>query len=699
MDSAAPRAWLTGLCACCASLPWAVAAQAGPAADATEISVVLVTARRIEENLQNIPMSVQALSGEFQDETGITRLLDLQFAVPGLVVNSAGMAGIGFSLRGIADQRVTGLSVAPHLNGIYLGNANLATARIFDMERVEILKGPQGTLYGRNATGGSINFITRPPEHEFNAAIEGSYGSFATTRAQGHVNLPLQEAAVRIAFIASEGDGYIRNSVDDRTFSQEDYWGVRASLRLDPSENLRIDVMAQHLRDDGASGELWSPRPDFLLNPSDIQLTTVTLANPYLVSDIDNFNVNLQYDLGFATLRSITGYGSSDIRNLDDCAGIPLLAGCVRGASPALYDQWSQEIQLVFAPNEAINGIVGAYYSDADIFINFHQLLPVLNPEPLSDVDSTMSEPAAAIFGQATWQLADRWNATAGVRMSWEEHRIETIGTGVLDSHTLLVAEDDSDDLSWRLDLQHAVTDDLLLYAGVSTGYKSGGFVGTTLVDGVPDIYGPENLTAYEAGGKTQWLDRRLTLNAAAFYYDFEDLQVSRTYFDGNRIIVEVDNAAKAELYGVDFEFDIHASDRLSFSAGAVWLAKREFTQFDGNVTGDDLTGNKLVRAPEWSAVGAIDYEQPLLQSGVLSARLEYSFRSDFFYTPENDPAFAQDSFGLLNLFLRFEAVGGNWYLFASGRNLTDEDYFHHVFLQSSPGQPDTYEVGAGYRF
>ena len=270
-------------------------------------------------------MSVQALSGDELNRAGITRLYELQFAVPGLVVNTVGMFGAGFSLRGIADQLVGGMAVAPYLDGVYLGNANLALARMFDLERVEVLKGPQGTLYGRNSTGGSINFITRSPQDVFSAEVEGSYGSFETTRVQGHVNVPLEKNALRLAFIASEGDGYIRNSVDDRTFGEEDFWGVRAALRIHSTDNLDIDVMAQHIRDDGASAELWTPNPRYLVDRNDIRLTTVTLANPYLISEIDNLAINLSYDLEFATLRSITGYARSKIRNLDDCAGMP---GC-----------------------------------------------------------------------------------------------------------------------------------------------------------------------------------------------------------------------------------------------------------------------------------------------------------------------------------------------------------------------------------
>jgi iron complex outermembrane receptor protein len=662
-------------------------------ADAETLQEVVVTARRIEERLQDVSVSVQALSGEYLHETRATRLYELQFAIPGLVVNSVGMYGAGFSLRGIADQRVTGLSVAPHLNGVYLGSANLAIVRSFDLERIEVLKGPQGTLYGRNATGGTINFITRPPQDSFDSEVEVSYGTYGTFRAQGHANLPMEKAAVRLAFISSEGEGYIRNSIDDRRFADEDFWGLRAALRIDATNELRIDVMAQHVRDDGDSGDLWLPRPDFLVNPKDIRLTTVTYPNPYLVSEIDNLDVNLEYHLGFATLRSITGYARGEVRNVDDCAGMPVLQGCVRSALPNKSEQWSQELQLAFAGSGRVDGLVGAYYSEFDGTLAFYQFLPLVNPAPLEDSVSNSSESAAAVFGQATLRFAERWSTTAGVRLSEEKQRASSIGTGIQDSPTLVVSELESDDVSWRLDLSRAFNDDVLIYAAVSTGYKSGGFAGEN------DSYGPEHLVAYEVGGKSQWLERRLTVNAAAFFYDYEDLQVSTTEVRDGRVVVEVDNAAAAELYGIDAEIGFQVSERWFLSSGVVWLPKREFIEYQNEATGDILSGNELVRAPEWSATAAIGYEHPLQEFGRLSARLEYSFRSDYFFTPENDPTFAQGSFGLLNASLKFEAANDKWYVFASGRNLTDQDYFNHVFFQSSPGYPDTYEIGAGYRF
>jgi iron complex outermembrane receptor protein len=693
-DVTTRRLWLSCVFAVGALLPLRTLAQAPPT-PATELDTeVVVTARKIEEDLQDVPMSVQSLQGEFLDETGTTRLHELQFAIPGLVVNNIGMFGVSFTLRGMGDQRVAGLSVAPHLNGVYLGDANVAIARMFDIERIEVLKGPQGTLYGRNATGGSINVITRAPQSTRGSEIEIARGSFETTRAQGHLNLPIAKTALRLAFIASESDGYIRNSVDDRRFAEDDYWGVRGSLRIDASDALSLDIMAQHIRDDGGSGDLWSPHPDFLVDPHDIRLTTVTLEDPYLISEVDDLNVNLEYEIGFAIVRSITGYARSEVQNVDDCAGQPALQGCIRSARPNEFDQWSQELQLIIPRSGAVEGVVGAYYSDADTSQAFYQLLPLVSPEPFHDNRTTSSDRAAALFGQATIHFADRWSTTAGLRLSWEDSRATTIGTGLRDNHSIFVGTIESDEPSWLLNLQYAPGHDLMVYAGLSTGFKSGGFVTST-----PDRYEPEYVTAFEAGAKSRWLSGRLTLNAAAFFYDYEDLQVSTAVIQGGSPDFNVGNAAEAELYGIDAEVNFIASERWSFSGGVVWSPKREFVEYRNEVTGDTLSGNELVLAPEWSANGAISYEQAVGEVGGLSARLEYSYRSDYFYTPENDPNLAQGSFGLLNAYVKFEAASETWYVFASGRNLTDEDYFNQVFIQSSPGYPDTYEIGVGFRF
>ena len=670
-----------------------------PDADGDPLSEIIVTARKVEENVQDIPMSVQVLSADFLDDADLTRLYELQFSIPGLVVSNAGMFGARFALRGVADQGGASQSVATHLNGVYLGDSNLAMARMFDLERMEVVKGPQGTLYGRNATGGSINFVTSAPETEPSARIEGSYGSFDTARVQGYVNLPSDRADFRLAFIGSEGDGYIRNSVDDRRFAEEDFWGLRGSLRAHLTENLRLDLTAQRVRDDGASGELWTPQPAFLPDPRDIRLTTVTLANPFLKTENDHVSLNVEYELGFASLHSVTGHARNEVSGRDDCAGIPPLQGCVRGVRPARHDQWSHELRLAARAGASVDWLIGAYFFDADGSTNFHFTRPLLSQQPINDATWTSDETAYAAFGQATLHLTDQWSITGGLRLSAEEHRVSEIGTGIDDHRTLTTAEHDWDRSSWRFDLEYTTTGGALVYGGVSTGFKSGGITTTILPSGDFNSFDAEDLIAWEAGFKSQWLDRRLTLNGAAFLYDFRDLQINSVYLFNNRAISEVENAAKAEIYGIDAVATLRISDRLTASGAVVWMPKRDFIEFESQRRDESLSGKKLSRAPESTATASLDYEFPLRGSGKISGRLEYNYRSSFFFAADNDPLLRQEGFGLLNALLKFEPSTGKWYAFASGRNLANQDYFNQIFLQSSPGYPDTYEAGVGYYF
>ena len=657
---------------------------------------VVVTARMFPEEITRVPMSVQALSGESLERRDISSLSDLQFEVPGLVVNNRGMFGAGISLRGVADEGGGSLAVAPHFNGVYLGRATLALARQFDVERIEVVKGPQGTLYGRNATGGSINVITRVPEPDFGVGFEGAWGSFHTARIQGHVNLPGEKIAARIAIAGSDGDGFIRNSIDDRRFAEEDYRAIRASLRAHPGESMTIDATIQHVEDDGASGELWLPRRDQLPDPHDIHLTRVTLADPYHSTTNDLASLNLSYDFDGLTFNSITGYARNLTRDLDDCAGVPMLAGCVRGVRPLRYEQISQEFRLESRTGASFDWLVGAYYVNGAELQNFHLSLAAV-PVPVNDYTATADETAYAVFSDGTYALGRRWHLNGGLRISREEHRVTDVGTGRADYQTPIAAEGSWDSTSWRLGVDFSPSDWLFLYANVSTGFKSGGITTRLLPDGTFDDFDPEEILAYEVGMTARLWGGRSTLRASAFAYDFEDMQVQATTVIENVPVTVVDNAAAARIDGVDFSSITRIADHLTFTGNVIWLPRREFVEFI-DARGNLLSGNEISRASEWSASASIGYRIPIAGIGELGADVDYNYRSEFFFSKENDPVEYQRDFGLLNVNVRFDSSHGGWYVFATARNLLDTDYFTQIFLQSSPGYPARYEVGFGWR-
>lgn len=691
--NAPPRGWLPATTLLAALSPAQVLPQ--NATDRGGLDEVVVTARLFREDIARVPMSVQSVSGDFLDRRDLSNLYDLQYAIPGLVLNNRGMFGAGISLRGVADEGGGSLSVAPHLDGVYLGRSTLALARQFDLERVEVVKGPQGTLYGRNATGGSLNMLTRGPDPEFGAGVEVGRGSFDTTRASGYLNVAGDRAAARVSFAGSEGDGFIRNSVDARRFAEDDFRGVRASVRAQPDDALTIDMMLQRVEDDGASGELWGPRLDRLPDPGDIRLTTVRLANPYLDVTNDFASVNVAYRVEGLELRSVTGYARNLTRNLDDCAGVLFLPGCVRGVAPLRYTQYSQELRLGSQGVDRMDWIVGAYFFDGKALERFSLRLAA-PPRPVQDYTEISDESTAAIFGDSTFRVNERWRLNGGLRYTREKRRQRFAGDGIGDPGPS-DASGSWGSVSWKAGVDYAPDDTFFYYASVSTGFKSGGVARALLPNGENDDYGPEKNTAYEAGLTVKGQGGRSMLRASAFVYDFEDLQVTTTsVFDGVPRTV-IDNAASASIQGIDVSANTRVGERLTLNGMFVWLPRREYVAFIDE-SGTSLAGNKITRASGLSASASIDWRIPLADAGELGATLDYNYRTSFYFTKENVWYASQGDFGLLNLGIRFDSARDGWYAFASARNLLDEDYFTQIFLQSAPGYPARYEIGFGWR-
>jgi iron complex outermembrane receptor protein len=287
---------------------------------------------------------------------------------------------------------------------------------------------------------------------------------------------------------------------------------------------------------------------------------------------------------------------------------------------------------------------------------------------------------------------------SGGLRFSHDEQRVSDVGQGSADPPTLLEAEDSWDDTSWRLGIEFVPHDGILVYASVSTGFKSGGITTSVLPNGEFDGFEPEDLLAYEAGVNATLPGGRSSLRASAFYYDFKDMQVQTTAVLENRVVSVIDNAAAARIYGLDVTATTSVADRVTISGALVYMPEREFVDFISAVTGASLSGNTLSRAPEWSVSASLAYGVPIGGVGELSVEADYNYRSEFFFTKENNPLLAQNSFGLLNLSLRFVASPGRWHAFASVRNALDSDYFTQVMIQSSPGYPVNYEVGFGWR-
>jgi iron complex outermembrane receptor protein len=369
----------------------------------------------------------------------------------------------------------------------------------------------------------------------------------------------------------------------------------------------------------------------------------------------------------------------------------------VRGVHPLRYQQYSEEMRLESRDGKALDWLVGAYFFDGDEFQNF-DLSRSTQPEPVNDYTATVDETAYAVFGDVTRSLGARWRLSGGLRFSREQRRVTNAGTGTQDSATLLAASRSWDATSWRAGVEFSPGEWGLVYANVSTGFKSGGVTTARLPTGEFDDYDPEKIIAYEIGVTAKSADGNGSLRASAFAYDFEDMQVTTTALFDDVVRTVVDNAAAARIHGLDVSAAGRIARRFTVSGGVVWLPRREFVEFI-DAQGNSISGNFISRASEWSASASVGYRVPTSVAGELSATLDYNWRSAFFFTKENSPLFFQDDFGLLNVNLRFDASRAGWYVFASARNLLDEDYFTQIFFQSAPGYPSRYEAGFGWRF
>jgi iron complex outermembrane receptor protein len=533
----------------------------------------------------------------------------------------------------------------------------------------------------------------------FNAAAEAATGSFSTTRLRGHLNLPGESVGARFAFVASEGDGFIRNALDERRFSEEDYWAARASLRFQARDDLTVDVVMQRAEDDGGSGELWTPRIGFFPDPGDIHLTRVVLADPYHDTTNDFASVNVGWQPGPWTLRSVTGYGRNYTRELDDCDnGMIAFQDCTRGVRPLRYEQFSQEFRVESGADGPLEWLAGLYFADAGEFQRFHNTSPFTSPLPASNYSVDSDERAYALFADATYALGGKWRLNGGVRFSREEHRFDFSGSGFTDGPSPRTGSGSWGAASWRAGLHYAASDRTLLYASVSTGFKSGGLNSRRLPDGSNNDYDPENLVAYEAGVNASLWNGRSVLRASAFFYDFQDMQVRTISTSGGSSMVVVDNAGAARIEGVDLSSITRLTSSLTITGNFVWLPRSEFTEYI-DFLGISRAGNRLTRAPELSASASIGYRARLRSLGELGLDVDYDYRTAHYFSKDNIAAEYQGDFGVLNLTLRLDSANEAWYAFASARNLLDEDYFLQALIQTAPGPPARYEVGLGWRW
>ncbi|QGZ93809.1 TonB-dependent receptor [Terricaulis silvestris] len=696
--------------------PLAMSAYAQEAGVEEEI---VVTAQRRDENIQDVPIAVSVVDADRLEAIGATDLTGLNQLAPGLHVQNIN----GFfipRIRGLGTVAVApGLenSVAVYVDGVYYASQPGALLSLNNLDHTEVLKGPQGTLFGRNATGGLINVITRSPSQDLTGSLSASYGNYDTTTLSGYITggiLPDAAADLAVRY-SSQGDGYGTNLTTGNDVNRliNDY-ALRSRLQVTPTDATTITLSADYFYREtssigghpipGTTPFLGMGGSPYAGGPYDMQQN----VDPYSELEGGGASLTVAQDLGWARLTSISAYRTDSFlivfdQDATDGHFQELNHGMQRD------EQFSQEVMLQSNEDAHIQWTLGAYYlklnGQLDPFEQYFAFFP--NPSGIAITESDLTAESAALYGQATLPLSDRTNLTVGARYMDEsvEDSAQTNFVGFPPS-PLVSAERDDSAWAWRISLDHQLTDDILLYASYNRGYKSGGINSPSPTD----FYLPEEVDAYEVGFKSQFFDRRAIFNAAFYYYDFQNLQVFNFATAPPTII----NAAGAEMYGADFDFSWRATNNLSLSAG-LSLIHHEFTDFPGapsfvpstippfgnTVSLIDASGNKLPFTPNGTLNLGAHYEIPT-SGGNWFADVDYYYNDGWFGAHDN--VFEQDAYSLVNAGVGWRSANDRWGVRLWGANLGDEEVATALQANAfstltNTSAPQTYGITLDTRF
>lgn len=690
-----------------------------------QVEEIFVQARKVTESLQEVPVAVSAYTGAFFRDAGLVEFSDIAALTPNFDVQVDAVQGnlfAGITIRGqtaLNAQVNSDQAVGIVVNGAPITRGTNLFSNLFDVEQIEVLKGPQGTLFGKNTTGGTVIVRTNAPKlGEFSGYVEADIGNFERRDFEGVINIPLAETvALRLGAATQNRDGFgfgVTRTIADRTpvrtgdeFADDDELFFRGSLLFELNERFSMRINADYhevdesvnisrVLNDGVitlpSGAmipvaLETTDPDFFAS-GQFRPDTET---PFVDADEYNINATINYEFDFATLTSITSY-----RDQNSLSNIPYAPGAtiINGQDSSIF---AQETRLA-GDTDLLKWQTGVFFSkeegtDVDDIAGSGQVTDAKN--------RTLS-----IFGQVTYAITDRLNVTGGLRYTNENRKL-----GQSASNTEVIVpevETSFDGLSWLISADYNVTDDVLVYASISRGFRSGAIDDETLDLVVTDanitvddiIVEPEFVTNYEIGLKGDFLDNTLRWNSSLWYSDYSDIQVQ--VFDPEAVdenlvpIATLRNAASATLWG--FETEIQYSPTADITLGtAIGYTNAEFDEFldpqaDGTVND---RSNEPIGEPDWqvSAFGRYDFEVSQDLTGGLQVNYRFRGRQDLIDPGElvifADPSQGTlDSYSTVNAQLDFTYAPWNVDIALYARNITNNEYFSSGFTLVAVGLP-----------
>ncbi|MDK2770010.1 MAG: TonB-dependent receptor [Sphingomonas sp.] len=619
---------------------------------------MIVTAQRRTENVQKTPIALTVVTGEDIEKRAQVNLADVLSTTPAVQVS--GNAGGGqVYIRGVGsnnDVVYGNPAVNLNIDGIYQQQTSTVLSAMYDIERVEVLRGPQGTLYGRNATGGSINVITKDPSTDrFEAGASVLLGNYEHIRVQGMFNAPLSDSwAIRGAISFNDRDGYSNAGSDAR------YVSMRLKSLFEVSPDVRIMLAARYLDEWGApAASVEAP-----LSARDDPWQSNYLLGVHR-ADALGFDATADFTTGIGVLTAQYGHVESSRWDNRQLAG---------GTTSFAYDENQDSLELRFASKaeSPVSWVLGAFYlqSEQNRFTRENRIGgTTVGAAPVNALVET-----GAVFGQVTVPITDAFRVTGGARYTKETKKQR------YSANPQYTYEDDA--VTWKAGVEFDLAPRSMLYGGISSGYKAGGFG----EDPASLPYSAEHVTAYNIGIKNRFFDNKLQLNAEAFYYDYKDYQASYPLLIGGVFYFLTRNAGEATVKGFEIEADaaLSGNDTLRVSVSHLDARFGDFRYTD--LTGPrDFSNLRMPNTPLWS--GDISYEHrfDLANGGNVTAGLSSHLSLSYWTTGERTLDSEQPSYTRTDLNLAYNAPDGRWSIAGYVRNLENEAV--RVFGLANPTQ------------
>lgn len=680
---------------------------------------IVVTAQRRTQSLQEVPVTVTAFGAVEIKEARIQQIDDIVSRTPGLSFDAFPSSQARLYIRGIgsSDRGAAGdPSAAVFLDDIYLGRPAAIAFDAFDVERIEVLKGPQGTLYGRNVVGGAINIITKRPELDgFDAAASLTYGNYDRMDGAGYINVPLakDKAALRVSASYRSHDGYTKNLFLNEDVDDQSTLSGRVQFLSEPTDTFRMLFTLDGTKDRATGPANHVLEPDTSDPLSNFYTSNfdpdVSYGSNFGSQDRDTYGLRgeISNDFSFGTVTLLASYRDLDYGVRYDFDGgnpDPTSPGFnaidIGGGNDEQAELSSQEIRLSSLPESAVSWVIGAYHYKQDVERADILVLDaaVIAPIPLTEVfNQIASLDSIAFFGDATVPISDQWTVFGGLRYSKDDKTQHVFNTDSMaplraDEFFDVTATKEFDDITYRAGVEFQAAEDHMLYASISRGYKSGGFNGTpadALEAATP--FEAETAIQYEIGQKGRFFDGAVIWNNTLFYMDYSDLQTNQTA-NGRNV---TSNAGKATIKGYETQLSVNPSENFHFSFAYAYTDAKFDEFFEGGV---DYSGNRISRSPKHKLTVTPSYKYSLANGIDLTFAVDYRYASKIFDDNSNLPPEFRDPTNFVDARVNIGNLGNGISASIWGKNLTDERTrtFQGGFLGATFGAfspPRTYGV------